>query len=88
MTTSFFTILKLLRLFELCVLKRPFLFVDVLKNEMDEVLLAIPAEVLRDQVFPFLSLKELVCVDTAVCDKRTRSHFLTRFEFDFSWLER
>ena len=36
----------------------------------------VPNEVLRDQILPFLSLKDLVMLDTANCNKELRADFL------------
>ena len=37
---------------------------------------ALPVEVFRDQILPFLSLKELVRLDTATCSRKTRPRHL------------
>ncbi len=47
---------------------------------MEGYMLALPAEVLRDQVLPFLLLKEVVDLDTATCNKALRPEFLNRLE--------
>ena len=42
---------------------------------MEAILLAVPFELLRDQILPFLSLNELVKLDTATCHKKFRISF-------------
>jgi hypothetical protein len=45
---------------------------------MDIILLVVPLEVWRDQILTFLSLKELVTVDSATCHKKFRPEFSKR----------
>ena len=47
---------------------------------MEAVLLSLPVEVVRDQVLPFLSLKDLVDLDTAACHQKSRRGFHQRLQ--------
>ena len=47
---------------------------------IEVVVLAVPVEVLRHQILPFLSLKELVSLDTATCHKKIRLCFHERIQ--------
>ena len=49
-------------------------------SAMNVLMFAIPVEVMRDQVLPFLTLKQFVNLDSATCHKKSRIELKERLQ--------